>query len=566
MKKHIFAFLALFALLFVTACSDSEHTTSKSFDDDSDIAEKSFNSSASISDRLDIVYSDTIPLGDTVNIYIAFPTEDSTKVSSKEGEAGDSIQVTTGCQEGVICLDSGATDLALYLGELPAGTRFHVAVATSDIGNDTLYIMNEKNEALRALSPVWNNEKNDSIFVNYLVPGKGANLEKNEFVTLDSNFFYVNLKGDFKNNSHVRIYVQVDSAYYRYTGNGDTISMDKNETLHGIVLIEKAPKAVDISFSTTTGYNISISAKGQWINKFSLLDEKGKILDSTDLQKDTIGQLLFPEDTSYWSLSVEPLTIENYLSGPFATFEAVTLSRLLDKGEYIENADSIALIGDTLTVIRECKEEAKCYLRQEQFVWLGDFKKGDSVNVTHKMSGYYSDCNGTANPCPAQYSLVDKSGKNIGDINPIDNGFKATSDGAIYLRYLRLNSPARVDPPLLTLKTFVQRPGILKSMAFSSAEKTISESESIELEKMSLKFDSDKVSTQVKWLIPCDDLNFLGTTEYITMIPKCKEEGTEQEVSGTLTGLESTKGEAVLLIAESVADPKMRDTLKVFVK
>lgn len=571
MKKNIIAFLVLVALIFVAACSDSEHTTSK-FDDDTDIAD-SFKSSSSISDRLDIFYNDTIPLGDTINMYVGFPVWDTTETVVKDEEGNlDTVTVINKCQEGVLCVDSGATEVPLFLAGLPVGTRIQVSIATSDIAEDTLYVVSEKGETLRARKPVWNSLKKDSIFTNYMIPGKGAELSNNEFVAFSTAYYYINLKGLFVENSHIRIVVKADSAYYGYTGDRDTLFMSKNDTVHGIIPIETSPEKISILFDTPLGYNINIMADGEWINRFQLADKKGNILDSSDALTPTIEQLLFPEDsTSEWTLTVEPLRVENYMSGPFATFEAITFSRQLGKGEYIANADSIGLVGDTLTVVRECKEEAKCYLRQEQFVWLGDYNKGDSINIFHDMSGYYTKCSRT--PCPANYSIINQAGKVLGTIDDYEHGFKATEKGPVYLRYLRLNSPARVDPPLLTLKTYIQRPGSLNSLAFydDKKEKTydtkyVIAKDTVFLKDFKFQTNPYKTSSNMKWFVPCDDLNFLGTTGYIMNIDNCKANGTEWQVSGYLIAQEGAEGETARLIAESLADPLMRDTLKILIQ
>lgn len=571
MKKNIIAFLVLVALIFIAACSDSEHTTSK-FDDDTDIAD-SFKSSSSITDRLDIFYNDTIPLKDTINMYVGFPVWDTTKtvVEDEDGNK-DTVTIINKCQEGVLCIDSGATEIPLYLGDFPAGTRFRISIATSDISNDTLFVMTEKDDILKARAPVWNSVKKDSLFTNHMIPGNGAELSSNEFVGFSDDFYYILLKGDFKEGSHIRTIVIADSSYYNYLGNAHIISMEKNDTLRGIIPIESAPEKVDVQFSVTTGYNVSIMAHGEWINRFMLADASGNGIDSTDEQNTSIDQLLFPEnDSSRWVLTLEPLNVENYMSGPFATFEAVTHSRQLGKGEYIANADSIGLVGDTLTVVRECKEEAKCYLRQEQFVWLGDYEKGDSINVFHDMSGYYTRC--TKTPCPASYSIIDKAGNTLGSIDDYEHGFKAKEKGPVYLRYLRLNSPARVDPPLLTLKTYIQRPGSLKSLKFynEKLEKTYNNTyvvakDTVFLKDFKFQTDPYKTSSNMKWFVPCEDLNFLGTTGYIMNIENCKASGTEQQVSGYLIAQEGAEGETARLIAESLADPLMRDTLKILIQ
>ena len=234
-----------------------------------------------------------------------------------------------------------------------------------------------------------------------MIPGH-SEAAKNQFVVFKDGFYYLDLYADFEKTGHLRLLVNVDTAYYDYIGDTNEVTIGLKDTLRGITLIGTSPKEINVNFSSKTGYSINFSAKGQWINSFDLFEEK-ELVSSDSI----IDALLLPEDSTGWTLKIKPLNIENYLSGPFATFIATTNSRELGKGEYLANPDSVEKIGDALEVVRERNTQAKYYLRQEQFVWLADMKKGDSIDVHQEMIGYFGGVNNKS------YTVIDKDGKEL---------------------------------------------------------------------------------------------------------------------------------------------------------
>jgi hypothetical protein len=73
-----------------------------------------------------------------------------------------------------------------------------------------------------------------------------------------------------------------------------------------------------------------------------------------------------------------------------------------------------------------------------------------------------------------------------------------------------------------------------------------------------------KTSYNVKWYVPCEDLTTLGTASYISQLENCKS---EQEISSFyLIAQNDAADKDARLIAQSMADPLMRDTLTVNVR
>lgn len=546
MNKCKYSLLGTALIFSLIACSEDSHTnTSSMSESDDSFAEESFISSSSLSTRLDIDYQDTISASDTMNLYL-----------ERAGKKG--------CNDDVICLDSGMSSVSLFLGEFVKGTRITVNVATSGMKDDTLQIRSEFGEKLKVMESVWDSTKDVGVFSNYMIPGSGADMISNKFVVFNDGFYYIDLKADFDSSSHVRINVEVDSAYYDYVGDSSKISMDLDATLRGIVQIGNAPKKIEVTFEAGTGYSIGLLAKGQWISKYELLDEDEKTVAS---DTGSLDQLLFPEDSTSWTLSIRPLNVENYSTGPYATFEVETNARKLEQGEYFANPDSVKLAGDTLVVVREKNNLAKYYLRQEQYVWLANLAKGDSIDIYQQMDGYYD-----TKLNPPSMTILDKSGDSIGTIDTYKHGFKAKSKGPIYLHYLSTLPYATDEKQELSFRTFIQRPGSLDSIAFYDEskdegknkynEKTVQRGDTIYFDTFTFyAYPGEALaSTRMKWFVPCEDLTVLGNAAYITNIANCED---EQEISSyyLIVQEESEGDDRARLIAQSLADPLMRDTL-----
>lgn len=566
MKTTILALVPL-ALLF--ACSESTHTNSSSItDDNGSYAEDSFNSSSSISERLDIEYLDTIAAGDTLNFYMEMADWDTVKVkrdTTKE-DSKDSSYVKKVCHDDVVCVDSANSTVSLFLGNFPKGTRVSVLAATSGMEGDTIRIRSEKGEKAKTLHPVWNESKKDSLYSDYMLPGSGADMLQNQFVLFSDDFYYLDLKAKFDTTAHLRVKVDVDTAYYNYTGDSSHVDIDLRDTVRGILVIGSAPKNIEIAFNVETGFSVNLSVQGEGINKYELTDKDGKTYSPA---ADSLDTLLVTNDSSQWTLKLTPSNVVSFLSGPFATFEAATRFRRLNQGEYLAKPDSIVYPGDTLTIVRPANDSTKYYLRQDHYVWLADLKKGDSLIVYHEMEGYckYGECKGTPR---AYYALLNADGDSVGTINSLEHSFKAKSDGPVYLRYLQLNSKALTDSNL-TLRTFIQRPGSLDSLKFYNEEKEntytsmrVKAGDTVKLADFAFQTVPYKTSYNVKWYVPCEDLKTLGTASYISQLENCKS---EQEISSFyLIAQNDAADKDARLIAQSMADPLMRDTLTVNVR
>lgn len=569
MNKLLSIFLLPAALL--VACSETTHTNSSSVtDDNGSYAEDSFKSSSSISERLDIDYRDTISAGDTMNFYMELAIWDTVTVKVPKDSTGkktkDSTYVEKVCHEDIVCIDSTKSTVSFFLGDFPKGTRISVTASTSGMENDTIRIRGEKNGDLRTLMPVYNSQKKDSVYSNYMHPGSGADMLFNSFVAFNDDFYYLDLAAEFDTSAHLRVKVDVDTAYYNYTGDSAHIDIDLRDTVRGILVIGESPKKVEVAFKVETGFSVNLSVQGYSINKYELIDKNKNVYSPAS---DTLDTLLVTNDSSEWTLSLYPSNVVSFLDGPFATFEAATRFRRLNQGEYLAKPDSIVYPGDTLTIVRPANDSTKYYLRQDHYVWLADLKKGDSLVVYHEMEGYckYMECKGTPR---ASYWLIDAKGDSIGTISSLEHSFKAKKDGPVYLRYLQLNSKALTDSNL-TLRTFIQRPGSLDSLKFYNekkdetySSKRVKAGDSVVLSDFAFQTVPYKTSYNVKWFVPCEDLTTLGNAAYISQLENCKG---EQEISSFyLIAQNDATDKDARLIAQSMADPLMRDTLTINVR
>lgn len=565
----------LFATLLWTACGDD---SSSSATDESSSSVASFKSSSSLSNRADIDYKDTVRLGDTMQVYIELFKGDSSKMDTSE-----------------IYLDSTASSLPIYIGEFTKGSRIKVYATASNIEEDRIQIKSEYGNYLQALTAVpkeplskdvANCEGNgsptvDSAYGNYFSPSFGCIddaifRDSNEFVVFEDNHYYLETSGIFDDESSLRFKIVVDTAYYNYTGSEKDISIGMNDTLRGIIDIATSPENISVAFSAKEGYSINLTVKGQNIISYQFTDGT----DTLGKYKSKVDTMLIPTDEINWQLDITPENFSNFQTGPFAFFEAKTKSRALEQGEYFSYPDSIPYPGEYFVRTRS-KDDLGIYkynLLQEQFVWLGDYKKGDSILVFHHIENYFDDDfeNVTC-------EILDKNQKVQGAISFVYGGSFSVSEkmpeGPYYLHYRRLNSAPKADVfdslrYVLQLYTMVQQPGILSTFEFYDPEKDETYSEislpagdSIRVNDIQFHIEVSKnsnwdiIGEDVSWFIPCQSLNYINNSSNIYSATNCDE---EKDISSDyLIAQEAGVGEIAELIAQSKADPTKRDTLKI---
>jgi hypothetical protein len=559
-KKLLSLSAALFMTVAFTACGDD--SSSSASDEESSSSVPSFKSSSSLSTRADIDYKDTVKLGDTLRLYVDLFKGDSSKMDESE-----------------IYLDSTATTLPMYLGEFPKGSRIKVFASTSNIESEQIRIKSEYGDYLQAIKAAPKTAaRKDSVYRNSLIPSYGADStatfrDSNTFVTFNDNHYFLEVEGEFSDESSMKLKVLVDTSYYKYTGEDEKISMKMNDTLRGILLIDNAPKEVSIAFSANEGYSVNLTTVGENIILYKLTDGD-KELGSSKTNLDT---MLVPNDSVNWSIKIKPESFSSIWTGPYAFFEAITKARELEQGEYFSNPDSIKYPGEAYERTRP-KDDIGTYkynLRQEQFVWIGDYTKGDSVIVKHWIQNYNDE-----NFQNVSIEVLNKKKKSQATISSVYGGsFKVSEDGPYYLHYLRLNSdPLDQGIPdslryVLQLYTMVQQPGLLKEMKFYDSEKDAPLKEKVLAVGDTMRFEDFDftmtpqsktswkiIGSDIAWFVPCKTLDYLNNSSNYKS-GTCDE---EQEISSNyLIALEGGIGEKAELIAQSVADPSMRDTLTI---
>ena len=562
-KKFLSLSAALFTTVALTACGDD--SSSSASDEGSSSSVPSFRSSSSLSTRADIDYKDTLKLGDTLRLYL-------------EEFKGDSSDM----DESEIYFESGATTLPLYLGEFPKGSRIKVLARTSNIKNDQIQIKSELGDYLQAMQAAPKDaSRKDSVYRTELIPSYGADTsaffrDSNTFVTFSDNHYYLEIGGKFKNESSLNLKIIVDSAYYKYTGEDENISMKMTDTLRGIMFIDKAPDEVDIAFSANEGYSVNLTTAGENIILYKLTDGDKEL----GASKTNLDTMLVPNDSVNWAIKIKPESFSSIWTGPFATFEAITKARELEQGEYFSKPDSIKYPGETFLRTRP-KDDLGVYkynLRQEQFVWIGDYKKGDSIIVNHEITNYSIDP-----PSTATCEILDKKKKVQATISCIYGGSftveKDMPEGPYYLHYLRLNSYPLAQGLahdslcyVLQLSTMVQQPGLLKTLKFYDPEKdktykemTISAGDTIRFSDFEFSMQQHSssswkiIGSDIEWFVPCASLAYLNNSSNYSGT-SCKE----QKISSDyLIALKAGVNNTAELIAQSMADPAKRDTLQI---
>ena len=550
MKLYKILFALSFAA-FCAGCGDDDSSSASPEEESSSSRIASFKSSSSLSNRADIAYNDSLEIGDTVALDFEIPK------SKKDIDE----------ESGYIYISDTTKSIKLFLGEFVKGTRINVNIQSSGMSKDTIRIRNEIGDNLNTLLPIWDKSKEDSVFSNYMIAGHDGKMQENSFVVFNDGFYYMDVKGKFEKSSRIRAYINVDSAYFAYTGEEDSIEMKLTDTLRGIFIIGEGPSVVDVNFSGNEGLSIALNATGRSIGKFELYEQDTTLVNKND---STIDALLLPHDTTDWTLKISPTKVISYLTGPYATFEIESVSRPLEKGEYFTKPDSIDVPGDTLVVERPRNDQAKYYLYQEQYIWLADLKPGDSIDVFHFMEGY---CDNQL-VCPATCEILDSKRKSVQEISCLYGGSLKVTDkmkkGAYYLHYVRTGDIYPTDESqILTLKAYIQQPGLFKEFAFFDEEEEEIYGERAYRAKVgdTLRFDTFKfrtmpkvASTNVRWFLPCEDVPYIGTSAYIATVDKCEQ---EQEIytSSYLVVQDSAFGKTPRIIAQSLADPTARDTL-----
>ena len=554
MNKLFFTLLSATALALL-GCSESTHTNNSDINDgEGEYADSSFYSSSGTSNRADIDYDDDIILDDTTNIYIQRPGTDST------GKAE--------CPENTLCLDSLTEQINLFLGNLKKGDRVSIWIATSGLTKDTMRVMSELGQTMLPMLPRCVSE--NCTFDNFVIPGNGAELVKNQFVIFEDGYYYVNLRTVFDDKAHLRLYTHVDNSYFKYTGDSSKISISLNENLRGILQIGKSPDSIKVKFAAAVGHSVTIKAEGDWINKLDLLQE-GK---SIDAEKDTLDNTMLTDDSTHWELVMLPEKISNYQTGPYASFTIRSTNRKLSQGEYFAHPDSLGKAGEFLKKTRQKIDAFE--LRQDQYVWLGDYKKGDTLVVEHLFRGYGKRA---AKPFTViDYSVLGKGGKSLKTLTETNMGYKVENDGPIYFHFQMVNSLNTPDAKDLELYTLVKRPGSLTKFNFYDATNKkvldtlkVSEDQSLKLDEMA--FESSPTATKngaVSWFIPCVDWMVLGNVNYDSCEGntkgELKVESTENADDAKILIVSGGSGSTAKLIAESLLDPQKRDTLHIVVK
>ncbi|MBP5247218.1 MAG: hypothetical protein J6Z31_05100 [Fibrobacter sp.] len=532
LSKHFSKLVPLAIFSALIGCG-SDSGSSASEDSSSSESSSSEESSSSYSNRLDVVYADTL-------------TNDTVKFTPR---------------------DTLLTAYKFFLGEYPQGTLIRIIGKKSGGHGDSLFVREEQGEILTpeyyTVDASGDTTYNTQSLYSRL--GEDEFLVTNFVTTATSGFYYVDIPKvslDKDSSYTIRIAAEMFPKYFGYIGDTSDIEIEMGDTIRGVFFIGNSASNAVAKFSAETGKSINVNVTGKSLESVDL--KKGK---STIATGTSIDEQILPETSSDYSVNIHPVSFLSYETGPYAYFEIITTSRDLIQGEYFANPDSIQKVGDTLTIVRERNDAAKYYLRQEEYVWLANLSKGDTLEISHDIEGYY-----TGASYPATYAVLNADGDSVASITGTSPQFVAPSKGAFYLHYVRLNSPPKTESQELILKTVIQRLNYVTKFSFYDEEKdkalsskSVSIGDTLYFSSLALRAEPSDVSSNAFWYTPCEDLNFIRSS-YTEGL--CSSNGTEQLLSATniaITNDAAHAGEIIRLIAQSKADPRARDTLTVYI-
>lgn len=522
-------------LASLVACSDNGG------EDEISSSSVEASSSSGFSDREEIVYGDTI-LQDTLHIR--------------------RLPDTTLGEPWIF-----------FLGEYPAGTLITVNAATKDLKNAQLRVRAEG--SLKYLAPALADKAGN--YSEYMVPGTDttiASIAINDFYTLTDGFYMLEVSGTADaDTALLRLELNVQKARFQVAGMGDTLTLEANDTLRGFFPLDQSSDQVLVRFRSPAGFNLNLSTSGSLIDSVWLGDSASAT--AIIAGQSVIRKQLLPQKTSAWDLHIEAAA-RSYADGPYAFFELVLNSLELAQGEYFAYPDSIVKPGDTLVVVRPRNDAALYDVRHDQYVFLGKYKKGDSIQVSHSIAGF-------AGYTFIAYNILNAQGDSIATLSGA-NGFsyKIPADGSYYLHYYRMDSHATDEALTLTLATVVRQPGLLTGwrLVKENASGVIVDNEDAILKVGStLKIASSLLwapepstaSKSAVWYILCKDVTD-GNGDVLPLDSWVFTDGRGvASCAGELNPLQSLelvgqKAGVMSLVIQSVADPTKSDTLEITVE
>lgn len=355
MKLRILYQISLASLvLALGACSffsdkDSDKEEKKS---SSNSSSETSSSSSEESDRLEIEYSDTIALGDTLSYKVLDSLVDSIPWN-------------------------------FYLGEFPRGSVLHLGFKNLRLEEGTIVrVVSEK-----GVVQLPTNALPDGSYQDYASIGDST-FVVNHFVTMDTGYYYLEVEATPSATSSsakadFQAHFTVDSAYFQFVGLEDSVELPANEEFQGCFRIDEIEDSARFYFGANTGKNISLITSGQSLDGISLREVEGALLDSAE---SSIRVQMLPQDSTRWSLLVRS-KIPSYYAGNYAFLTLNLGSIQLGKGEYFAAPDTMPTAGDTLTIHRKGSENSGWDVRHDHYIYLGSLNAGDTAILWYGSDG-----------------------------------------------------------------------------------------------------------------------------------------------------------------------------------
>lgn len=490
-------------LTLLLACGKSDPTSPG---DTTPSSSSSYSSSSSlISDREDILYSDTLSVGE------------------------DSLTLTF----------SQAGPWFVYLGNFPAGTWLQFQGRSHDFSSLRITLSRELGSTVIPTLPDSTGE-----FLNWWTPPTDSNGHMN-YALKEGGHYYLQIQGSAESQSRIHLYATAQPA--RFTSLSDTLDWQaSSDSLHAFLPLTGGQEKYFLRFSSPAGHFLQMHAQGTNLSFLGIRELGGPAIDSGSSQLRT---LLLPKDSTTWLLEVRT-ALPSFLTGPHAYFSMLLTSLQLDSGAYFNAAHTALRPGDTLRIIRRGNENSLFELQHEHFVQLGNLSSGDSLYIWYGTRGIVAN--------QRSLRVLDSSG-NIVDTLPSILGFfldgvqpsyfRAPSSGRFILQYTSRGGYF-TDSLNVQFSLLLQKPGSLSSWAVQPDSVRIHLGDTLHMRNMQLQFQPSTASSHTFWRVPRSQR---------AIINDASSAFSENDLLITPWVIARDTGSAIL-IAGSVADPRRRDT------
>jgi hypothetical protein len=486
-----------------------------------------------------------------------------------EIEYGDTIFVDDSLAYRVPDSVAESSPWNLYLGHYPRGTVLHLSLKSRGIEAGAKFRV--KNES--GLIQLPTNILPDSTYANYMVAADSLYLT-NHFVLMDTGYYFLEITGERNSlglaDSIPDLFasLDVDTAFFKFTGSEDSLTLASNLDLQGCFRLDRQEDSTIFHFSSYAGNNLTLTSTGQNLDGVRLFDEAGSLLDSV---KTEMRRQLLPQDSTSWTIKLRTI-IPAWNSGNYAFFTFRLNSIKLGKGEYLAYPDTMPQAGDTLSIDRKGSDASGWDVRHDHYVWLGNLTVGDSLHIWYGMQGI--------NKVQKLLRVLDSAGTPVDTLSQVltnnwmkqdPNLFQVPKTGKYFLQYTGLGNSETywIDPTFtIHLNSMVQKPGSLLSWTVTPGTLYASVGDTLFLADSLQSVTATPTSASAHYLfrVPREDRSVLKDSLDIAL--ESIQPTGDQVMSAWMKAIlpEGITRDTALLLIQSTADPRQVDTCRVIVE